>query len=153
MTNEITIIRQGLTFFDKSVILSWIRNCKQEQPMSEEITIDVKPPEVSGVEIPINYYKSNFHRVIHADGIYGGATPTPGDIIVHVYSHRLPIPERAMNGQDGNEIIVKRVIRPGIDREVEASFVMNLEMAKSMCKWLEARIKYVEDIQQKSGIK
>jgi hypothetical protein len=85
--------------------------------------------------------------VIHADGIYGGVTPTTGNLIVHVFSHRLPIPEQSANDTMGNEVPEKRVVKPGIDREVEASLVMNLSLAKSFRDWLNERIAYIEKTQ------
>jgi hypothetical protein len=119
--------------------------------MSDDI-IPLKP-ETAPQQFPVFYSKSQFHRVIHADGVYGGATPTAGNIIVHIFSHRLPIPEHSANDAKGDEIIAQRAIKAGIEREVEVSCVMNLALAKSMRDWLDGRIKHVEETMKKAGIK
>ena len=85
--------------------------------------------------------------------MYGGPTPTTGNIMMHIFSHMLPIPDQTFNDNKGSEIVDKRVIKPGIEREVEVSIVMNLVLAKSMRDWLDGRIKYTEELMQKSGVK
>jgi hypothetical protein len=74
-----------------------------------------------------------------------------GNIIMHIWSHRLPLPEQTFNDANGNEVVEKRVLKPGIEREVEASVVINLELAKSLRDWLDSRIKHVEEMTQKAG--
>lgn len=151
MANEIIIIKEGLTFFDKSVILSWNRYYREKNTMSDEIKTVTEG--TAPQQFPFRFSKSHFHRVIHADGVYGGSTPTPGNIILHIYSHMLPIPEQGANDGKGNEMIDKRVIKPGIEREIEVSVVMNLVLAKSTRDWLDSRIKYTEELMQKTGAK
>jgi hypothetical protein len=143
------IIKEGLTFFEKSVILSWNRYHQTKNTMSDDIKRET--PETAPKLVPAYYSKSHFHRVIHADGVYGGSTPTVGNIIMHIWSHRLPLPEQTFNDANGNEVVEKRVLKPGIEREVEASVVINLELAKSLRDWLDSRIKHVEEMTQKAG--
>jgi hypothetical protein len=119
--------------------------------MSDNIT-PIKT-ETAPQEFPHFYSKSNFHRVIHADGVYGGATPTPGDIVAHIFSHRMPIPSQSVNDANGNEILAKRDVKIGVEREIETSLVMNLAFAKSLRDWLDSRIKYVEATMKSAGIK
>lgn len=113
---------------------------------------DKKPtplqPEIPSGEMPIYYVKSNFYRVIHTDGIYGGGTPTPGSIMMTVFSHRVPLPERSVNDAFGNEIPQKRVARFGIENEMEVSLVMELSTAKVMRQWLDNAIKNTEEAMQ-----
>jgi hypothetical protein len=105
-------------------------------------------------EIPINempafYTKSNFFRVIHADGIYGGGAPTPGNITMSIFSHRAPFPEKTVNDAFGNEIPAKRVVKFGIENEIEVSIAMSLDTAKVMLHWLNSTIKNNEAAIQK----
>ncbi|MDR3561748.1 MAG: hypothetical protein P4N59_09980 [Negativicutes bacterium] len=93
-------------------------------------------PSISMREIPVFITKSNYFRVIHVDGFFGGGTPTPGNLMLTVYSHRLPFPERAAIDGVGNEIPSKRVTHDGIEHEYEASLVMNLATAKALNLWL-----------------
>ena len=145
------IIKFGLTFVDESVILEWNRYEQNKNTMSDAI-ISLSQ-ETAPQQVPFRFSKSHFHRVIHADGVYGGSTPTPGNIIMHIYSHMLPIPEQGANDGKGNEIVEKRIIKPGIEREIEVSIVMNLALAKSTRDWLDGRIKYTEELMQKAGAK
>ena len=147
MANEIIILRDGLTFFDKSVILSWNRYHQNKNTMSDEIKTTV--PVAAPKQFPVYFSKSNFHRVIHADGVFGGVTPTPGEMVIHFFSHRLPLPEQVVNDTTGKEILEKRIIKPGVEREVEVSCVMSLATAKSMYDWLKERIEYAEQFTQK----
>src|SRR6476646_1778476 len=100
--------------------------------MVEEAKINVQQSEAQALEIPIYYVKSNYYRVIHMDGIYGGGAPTIGNIVMTVFSHRLPLPEKAVNDASGREIAEKRIVKFGIENELEVSLVMELNTAKLM---------------------
>src|SRR5579864_8214012 len=47
--------------------------------------------EKKPVSVCFHYVKSNYFRVIHADGMYGGLTPC-GGIFFALYSDRQPLP-------------------------------------------------------------
>ena len=47
--------------------------------------------------IAFDYIKGNFFRVIHADGVLGGSTPS-GNIHMAFFSDRQPIPKREVYG-------------------------------------------------------
>ena len=96
-------------------------------------------------ELPIYFVKGNYYRVIHADGVYGGGSPTFGNIIMTVYNHRIPIAEMSVNDAQGNEILGKRVVKYGIENELEVSIVMDLSTAKMMHQWLASTINNVEN--------
>lgn len=111
--------------------------------------------------LAFHYIKSNYFRVIHADGIHGGVTPKL-KIQMAFFSERNPIPQTTVHGvsetSDGvvlkDEIRSKRVTKSGIIREVEAEILMDLETAKALYKWLDEKIKIIETIPQeptKSG--
>ena len=118
--------------------------------MVEEPKITQPQAEIpSVVEVPLGetpYYvtKSNFYRVIHADGVYGGGTPTPGNIMMTFFNHRLPFPEKMVRDANGKEIVSKRDVKHGFEQEFEVSIVMNLETAKIMLVWLTNTIKNTE---------
>lgn len=102
------------------------------------------PAKETPSELPLHYIKSNFHRVIHADGIYGGGTPTLGNIVMHLFSHRIPWPEKAFNDAFGREIVEKRISKPGIENEIEVSVIMDLNTARLMRQWLDSTIRNSE---------
>jgi hypothetical protein len=131
----------------------WLCRKQKKRTMVEEPKIAPARPEnpvgeIPSGEIPVYVTKSNFFRVIHADGIYGGGTPTPGNIMMTFYSHRIPFPEKAVNDGKGNEIVSKRDVKYGIEQEYEVSVVTSLETAKIMLAWLDNTIRNTEAIAQ-----
>lgn len=103
----------------------------------------------SDQETPVvnfDYIKSNFFRVIHADGAVGGLTPT-GNIQLNFWSQRRPIPKQVSHPihQDdaGNEHLgeeIKREQRDAVVREVESGIVMDLGTAIAIRDWLQRQI-------------
>ena len=96
--------------------------------------------------IEFHYVKSNYFRVIHADGAYGGVT-SRGLIHLDIFSERSPIPQKTqheitVNGKLGKE--VEKQGKSGVVREVEIGVVMNLDNAKSLVEWLNDKIAILE---------
>ncbi len=88
--------------------------------------------------VDFHYVKSNYFRVVHADGIFGGATPN-GDLLMTVWNQRVPIPKKTTHvigddGSIGQEI--DRESRVGIVREVEVGVVFKPDAVKSIIEWL-----------------
>ena len=114
-------------------------------------------PTKSGSKLPsevtFHYVKSNYFRVIHADGAMGGFTPR-GEVFFSIYSERAPLPDVTVqaieNGQLGKEIIEQRKVSEGIVRELEIGVVMDLTVAQSLVTWLNERIKVAEQMRQDS---
>jgi hypothetical protein len=104
--------------------------------------------EIPVGEFPIYITKSNFYRVIHVDGVYGGGTPTPSNILMTVFSHRMPFPKKIINDGKGNEVVEKREVKYGFEQEFEASLVMSLDTAKILRGWLDNTIKNTEALFQ-----
>lgn len=102
------------------------------------------PAEPLSGEVTFHFEKSNFFRVIHVDGAFGGLLPNASGIQMAVYSERSPLPKMvvhsAQDGALGAEIIDKRVVREGVFREVEASLSMSLDTAMALRDWLSGRI-------------
>ena len=98
--------------------------------------------------VRFHFLKSNFYRVVHADGAYGGVTPRQG-IFVTFYSERLPIPKVMVNHVDAagrlrEEIRSERQVKDGVIRESEVGVAMDLEVAKSLLIWLKDKIEILE---------
>ena len=101
------------------------------------------PPE----SIDFHYIKSNGFRVVHADGVWGGATGR-GYITMSFFSERHPIPRRLAyeirpDGTLGQE--TDRDSKKGAVREVEVEVMVDLEMAKSLVSWINDKVKILEN--------
>lgn len=104
-------------------------------------------------EIPPNvkfhYLKSNYFRVVHADGLLGSITPK-NDIFVTFYNERSPLPdsltfEITPKGEMGKEIESQRVINSdGFVREMEVGIVFDIDFARSFALWLTEAIQQFE---------
>ena len=102
--------------------------------------------------IEFHYIKSNGFRVVHADGVWGGATPR-GYITMSFYSERFPIPRGITHELKppeqhtlGKEIA--RNIKEGLVREVEVEVMIDLEMAQSLIPWLKEKIDILEALDE-----
>jgi hypothetical protein len=126
-----------------------------EELKINEVRSEIPLGELPTGELPTHITKSNYFRVIHVDGAFGGGTPTLGNIMMTVFSHRIPFPERIVNDSNGNEVVEKRVVKYGMEQEFEASLVMSLETAKILRVWLDNTIKNTEvvlqQVQQRGG--
>ncbi len=117
--------------------------------------MSIKPDQLPSSVI-FNYIKSNYFRVVHADGAMGGFTPR-GHLFVSLYSERAPLPDVTVqaveNGQLGQEIVEQRKSTEGILRELEVGVVMDLNVAKSLATWLKERIDIMEQMQSDSRVR
>ncbi|WP_146140209.1 hypothetical protein [Alsobacter soli] len=87
------------------------------------------------------FQKSNFFRVVHADGCYGGLTPR-GSIHCGFYSERVAIPQRTsipiIDGQPGPETILEG--KEGLVRELDVDVVMDFTTAVSFHIWMRDKL-------------
>jgi hypothetical protein len=101
--------------------------------------------------LPFTYIKSNFFRVIHADGVLVGAGP--GHLFFSLYSERVPIPQvqefEVVDQKIGAEAVDKRVVKPGVVREVEVGVAMSFETAKALKDLLDKQIALLEQAFEK----
>jgi hypothetical protein len=107
-----------------------------------------QPSEATKLEIP--YVKSNFCRVIHVDGAYGGPIAPSGvyEIYMALYSQHQKFPDSVRFIVDP----VSRTARPAaqnqenstIVREIEIEVMMSLPFAKSLRDWLDDKIQKAE---------
>ena len=96
--------------------------------------------------VQFHYTKSNAFRVIHGDGVWGGATPR-GGISMSFFSERGPIPKSltyALSADGNLGEIEDSSSKSGIVREVEVTVMVDLDMARSLVSWLDDHIKKAE---------
>jgi hypothetical protein len=87
--------------------------------------------------------KSNFFRVIHADGAWGGIGPR-GDIHMSFYNERGALPDSGIItvGDDGKPIKPEVAQSSGsVVREIECDVIFDLITAIGFRKWLDDKIK------------
>ncbi len=99
--------------------------------------------------VNFDYIKSPLFRVVHADGVWGGVTPR-GFINMNFWNTRTPIPTRIIqevkpSGDLGKEL--GRESRDAIVREVDVGIILDLELAKSVSKWLRSKIEMAEKME------
>src|SRR5205807_2031151 len=96
-----------------------------------------------------DFIKSNFFRVIKADGAFGGLTGN-GSLHMALYSERSSIPtklvHRVVDGQLGPEIREKRKGRKAIVREVEVDVTMDIAQAVLLRNWLDEKIAQFQQV-------
>lgn len=105
----------------------------------------------NATKIKFHYIKSNFFRVIHVDGVFGGVTPS-ADIFLALFSQRPPLPKMTVqavlpDGNLGEEIMTERDSKEGIVREAEIGVNLDLAAAKALHVWLGERIELLEKTQ------
>ena len=104
-------------------------------------------------ELRFDYIKSNYFRVVHADGVYGGVSPT-GSVWATFWSQRGAIPTQSVynvtpDGKLGQEDIERRVGRDAIIREAEVVVMLDVTFARTLRGWLDDKIKAIETIEAK----
>lgn len=97
-------------------------------------------------EITFNYFKSQFFRVVHADGAWGGVSPR-GDIHISFYNERVAIPDKS-------RVVVSKIGLPlkpeefeatsTMVREVEVDVIVDLTTAIQLRAWLNSKIETLQ---------
>jgi hypothetical protein len=99
------------------------------------------PNRGSASHIAVHYQKSQFFRVIHADGCYGGMTPR-GKFQMAFFSERPALPRgsnlEVADGAPRAEQITET--RGGLVRELEVDAIMDFDTAVSLMVWLRDRL-------------
>jgi hypothetical protein len=113
---------------------------------------DEHPQALMQGELEFDFEKSNYFRVIHVDGIFGGVAPATQLLHVGIYNERQPIPKKVFHPiKDGAlqpETVSKRETRSGLFREVEADLVMSMEVAVAFRAWLDTRITEMQNTRE-----
>ncbi len=110
--------------------------------MDEDDTSKAGGDPSNGQELRFTYVKSNFFRVIHADGAWGGISPR-GDIHVSFYNERGALPDSSIItlAADGKPTKPEVAQSSGtIIREIECDVVLDLAAAIGLRKWLDNHI-------------
>jgi hypothetical protein len=106
-------------------------------------------PAKAATEIEFDFIKSNFFRVVRADGAFGGLSPT-GAIHMAIYSERQPLPQKIVHriedGTLGPEMADRRQGRKAIVREVEVDVVLEIAQAIVLRTWLEDKINQYQQL-------
>ena len=102
--------------------------------------------------VVFDYIKSNYFRVIHADGAIGGVTAR-GYIHMSLFSERASIPKQIKfsvdkNGHLGDEI--SRETRGTFIREMEADVFMDEDGAVALHQWLGEKIAQLHELKSKT---
>ena len=118
--------------------------------MTEESKKKVPGVDMEAGRIAYDYIKSNYFRVIHVDGVFGGNTPRANLIQMCVWNERWPIPKQTVfklnpEGSLGDEITEDRISRNAIVREVEAELIFDIPGAKRIRDWLDTKISQIEE--------
>jgi len=97
--------------------------------------------------VPIRYTRAPSFRFYHADGIFGGITPS-GSLEVDFFVERPSFPDAALHkvesdGRLGPEI--ERHGDPSIVRERECGIIMSPGVGVSLYTWLGSKIKTMEE--------
>lgn len=93
--------------------------------------------EIPATTLEAHYEKSNFFRVIHADGMFGGLSPS-GQLHIAIFNQRSPLPKKSNILVAPNGVTTETVTdtKTGIFREIEADVAMNLNTALAFHIWL-----------------
>jgi hypothetical protein len=111
--------------------------------------------EAETQEVKFKYIKSNFFRVIHADGAWGGVSPR-GNIHLSFYNERAALPDssKIVLSVDGELKEPEQFHASSrIVREIECDVVFDLETAKALQGWLNHKVQVLEEIIAKAGEK
>jgi hypothetical protein len=100
-------------------------------------------------ELEFDFIKSNFFRVVRADGAFGGLAPG-GAIHMSIYSERQPLPQKIVHkiesGTLGPEMLERRQGRKAIVREVEVDIVLEITQAIALRQWLDGQINQYQQL-------
>ena len=96
-------------------------------------------------EINFKYFKSNFYRIVHANGVLGGVSRR-GEIHISLYSERPGFPDNAKLTIPQSGAAMPEQVAGGeiYIREIEVDAVVDLETAKQIRAWLDTQIQSVE---------
>lgn len=104
-------------------------------------------------KIRFDYIKSQYFRVIHADGAIGSVTPV-GFIHLAFYNERSAIPRQITHlvkpdGTLGERVFEDTVGRETIVREMDVDVVLSITVAENLRKWLGEKVKEAKTLQAK----
>jgi hypothetical protein len=94
-------------------------------------------------KITFEFKDSSLFRIIHADGVFGGPTPS-GDVYLSFFYEHGPMPSSVTHSLEDNlpgpEIMEERVASKHISRTNEVGVIMGFTVAVNLKEWLAKRI-------------
>jgi hypothetical protein len=96
--------------------------------------------------IKFDYVKSNYFRVITADGA-NASLAQKGKIFLSLFNERVPIPRQVIHQMLPNRTLgkeVENISREGLEREVEVGLLIDVNVAKAICEVLAQAIQLSE---------
>jgi hypothetical protein len=115
-----------------------------------------KIPDVPPSKLQFHYIKGPGYRELVCDGAIGGVTPSGRRICISFYAERGPIPrvvEFAVDApEEGRPVHFDETAatpsriesREGVIRHIESSVYLDVDVAKRLVDWLNARISEYE---------
>lgn len=124
-----------------------------KQDHDEKATVVPSTPST----LSFDMVKGNLFRGVHADGVWGGATPQ-GLLSFTFYSERFPIPQQVTHsikpdGTLGLELPEARLGREAVVREAEVCVYMNVTVAKAFRDFLNQHVATLEQQMESKGLK
>ena len=110
----------------------------RQQRRQKQRAAKATPPD----RLEILYTKSNACRVVHADGAYGGVTPTL-NIYMALYSQHNATPTATTLRFDrATKVAAEEIHAPShqMVREIESEVIMSLGTARALRDWLTGRL-------------
>ncbi len=104
-------------------------------------------------QIEYHYLKSNFFRVVHADGAFGGITPR-GYIHFSLFNERGPIPKKTVREIRADGTLLPQTIKKsksGVVREIEIDVVLDKDAAVHLHSWLGRKIIELMEKEKEAG--
>ncbi len=104
-------------------------------------------------QIEYHYLKSNFFRVVHADGAFGGITPR-GYIHFSLFNERGPIPKKTVREIREDGTLSPQTIKKskaGVVREIEIDVVLDKDAAVHLHSWLGRKIIELMEKEKEAG--
>jgi hypothetical protein len=108
-----------------------------------------KKSKVPPKSVEVHYIKTGSYRSYHADGVFGGFTPS-GKLYMELFIQRSPTPQ-IINyevTQEGMGKELSRTGKKGLIRQIEAGFVMDMEIAKVIRDWIDEKMHAYERIKE-----
>ena len=118
--------------------------------MADEKKEDNTDPNLK--EISVKYLKSNFFRVVHANGIFGGISGR-GELHFGFYSERRGLPDKGIMYFSETKGIVGQEKFEGANetvREFEVDIVVDYPTALQIRTWLNRHISTMEKLFQEA---
>jgi len=117
-------------------------------PETDQSNKPKQAPEVQ--RLSVDYIKSNFFRVVHADGVWGAANPENIEIVF--WNTRPAIPQRLnlVVSSEGDVREEGAVTRADLVRETEVAVIMSLDIAADFHKWLGEKIDAAKPLRGKA---